>query len=383
MLNRFRNSPGADAALMCAGLLCVLLAATAGAGQKIDQPAAKPSLAVQAGQMIMLGFRGLSVDPSDRIVSDIQAGRAGGVILFDYDVQLDSPVRNIKNPDQVRALIHDLQEAAQVPLFVAVDQEGGRVSRLKPGHGFPDFPGAEELGRTGNVELTEETARKMGGLLAGLGFNCNLAPVVDVNVNPNNPAIGRLGRSFSNDPAKVSLQARAFVKGLQAEGILSCLKHFPGHGSAFNDSHLGLTDVTQTWQPLELRPFQDLIRSHHGDMVMTGHLFNADLDPQFPATLSSGIITGLLREELGFSGVVLSDDLQMKAISAHYGLRETVRRSINAGVDVLLFANNLEYDPKIAAKVQTLILELVAAGEVDVQAIEASYERIMRLKDRL
>ena len=368
---------------LCAGIALILCAGAAGAGRQSVPPSEQPSLSVQAGQMLMLGFRGLTAESSDWVLEDIRAGRAGGVILFDYDVQLDRPLRNIKNPDQVKTLIHDLQAAARLPLLVAVDQEGGRVCRLKPGHGFPDFPGAQELGSINDPGLTQATAHRMGRLLQELGFNCNLAPVVDVNVNPQNPAIGKLGRSFSPDPETVVRQARAFITGLQAGGVLSCLKHFPGHGSAFNDSHLGLTDITHTWEPLELIPYQDLIRSGHADLVMTGHLFNADLDARFPATLSQRVVTGLLRKELGFSGVVISDDLQMKAITAQYDLRETVCRAVNAGVDILLFGNNLAYDPDIAVKVQDLILDLVSAGEIDARALEASFQRIMRVKERL
>ena len=371
--------------LACGVILCLLLGAAprVGAGQAPDDLRPQPSLSAQVGQMIMLGFRGLRVGPGDRIVTDIQEGRVGGVLLFDYDVKLDRPVRNIKNATQLRDLIRDLQTAARRPLFVALDQEGGRVARLKPRHGFPTFPGARELGKRQDPALTRATGRDMGALLSELGFNCNLAPVVDVNVNPSNPAIGRLGRSFSREPREVVVQARAFIQGLKAEGILSCLKHFPGHGSAYNDSHLGLTDVTDTWEPRELLPFQELIRSGQADMIMTGHLFNARLDPEYPATLSPLVIHGLLRRELGFSGVVISDDLQMKAISAHYSLRETVRRSINAGVDILLFANNLEYDPEIAAKVQALVLDLLAAGEIEAEAIRAAWSRIRALKERL
>ncbi|MCF8108640.1 MAG: glycoside hydrolase family 3, partial [Desulfohalobiaceae bacterium] len=163
---------------LCAGIALILCAGAAGAGGQSARPPEQPSLSVQAGQMLMLGFRGLTAESSDWILDDIRAGRAGGVILFDYDVQLDRPVRNIKNFDQVKTLIHDLQAAARLPLLVAVDQEGGRVCRLKPRHGFPDFPGAQELGSINDPGLTETTAHRMGRLLAELGFNCNLAPVV-------------------------------------------------------------------------------------------------------------------------------------------------------------------------------------------------------------
>lgn len=363
-------------------LVCLLMPAAQASGSA-TQPSPEPCLRIQAGQMLMLGFRGLRPGPNDSIMEDIRQGRVGGVVLFDYDVALDSPLRNIKSPKQLTRLVGSLQAAARIPLFVAIDQEGGRVSRLKPKNGFPGFPGAGELGRIGDPAGTEAMAETMGRLLAELGVNCNLAPVVDVDVNPENPAIGKLGRSFSADPGEVVKQARAFIRGMDKAGVLTCLKHFPGHGSAFNDSHLGLTDISDTWSERELIPFRELIRAGLGDLVMTGHLFNARLDPEYPATLSVSSIDGLLRQKLGFSGVVISDDLQMKAISEHYGLKETVKRSIQAGVDILLFGNNLEYDPKIAEKVLDLIQEMVAAGEIEPARIYRSYKRIMGLKSKI
>ncbi len=358
--------------LLCS-LLCVCLPADA--VQK-DIP-----LESKIGQMLLVGFRGLQ--PTGQIVDDIRNGRVGGVILFDYDMVKKQSGRNIKNKKQVSALIHGLSSAAEIPLLVAVDQEGGKVARLKSKYGFPTFPSAAELGKRNDPGYTQQVGAQIGELLHSLGFNLNFAPVVDVNVNPDNPVIGKLGRSFSNDAGQVAIQAAAFIRGEESRGVLACLKHFPGHGSAWNDSHAGMADVTDTWTPLELEPYRRLISQRACSMIMTAHIFNAKLDPDYPATLSRKVITGVLRGQLGFDGVVVSDDLQMKAVSGYYGLQETVRLAINAGVDILLFGNNLSYDPDIPRKVAAMVKNMVDSGEIPRSRIDESFARIMALKQSL
>ncbi len=333
------------------------------------------------GQMLLVGFRGSQ--PGGKILEDIRHGRVGGVILFDYDVALKRPERNIRSAAQVSRLIEGLRSEAKVPLLVAVDQEGGKVARLKPKYGFRSFPSAAELGARKDPEYTRQDGRRIGKLLHTLGFNLNFAPVVDVNVNPDNPVIGKIGRSFSSDAEQVAVQAAAFIRGQQSQGVLSCLKHFPGHGSAWNDSHAGMADVTATWTPVELVPYERLIRQQACSMIMTAHIFNAKLDPEYPATLSKKVITGLLRQKLGFGGVVVSDDLQMKAVADYYGLEQAVRLAVSAGVDILLFGNNLSYDPDIPRKVVDMVKDLVARGAIPRSRIEESFSRIMALKQSL
>ncbi len=349
--------------------------------QSASAASSEVSFEEKIGQMLLVGFRGTK--PGGKILEDVRQGRVGGVILFDYDVVLKRPERNIRSAAQVTTLIRGLRSAAKIPLLVAVDQEGGKVARLKPKYGFPEFPSAAALGRRGQPEYTQKIAAQVGKMLHSLGFNLNFAPVVDVNVNPDNPVIGKLGRSFSSDAGQVALQAEAFIRGQKSQGVLSCLKHFPGHGSAWNDSHAGMADVTATWTPVELKPYELLINRQACSMIMTAHIFNAELDPEYPATLSKKVITGLLRQQLGFSGVVVSDDLQMKAVADYYGLDEAVRLAISAGVDILLFGNNLSYDPEIPRKVIAMVKAMVVSGEIPRSRIEASYERIMALKKSL
>ena len=344
---------------------------------------AAPSVEEMAGQMLLVGFKGQEPEECGAILRDIQARHLGGVILFKRDARNAKLPRNIRDAAQVKRLIAALRGAsAGHPLFVAVDQEGGKVARFQPGDGFPAYPSAAELGR-GTPDATRRIALGMGRMLRELGVNLNFAPVLDVNVYPASPAIGRLGRSFSADPQAVAAHGAAFADGLNDAGIVAVFKHFPGHGSARADSHKGVTDISATWSERELSPYRSALGRPGQRMVMTGHLFHAGLDPAFPATLSPSVINGLLRGRLGYDGVVVTDDLQMDAIAAEYTLEEVVLRAIGAGADILLFGNNLEYDPAIVAKVQAVIVRAVEDGTLSRARLEASWRRILKLKQQM
>lgn len=345
-------------------------------------PSTPDSLSIKIGQMLMIGFRGMDARDGSTIEADIRERRIGGVVLFDYDVQSKSPVRNIDSPEQLRRLTSELQQRSSIPLFIAIDQEGGRVCRLKPSRGFPPTVSAAYLGKLDNADTTRQAAGSTAALLTSLGINMNLAPDVDLNVNPNNPVIGKLDRSFSADPAVVARQARIFVEAFHRHSVIAALKHFPGHGSSTTDTHKDFTDVTTTWSKKELDPYRTLIREGYSDPVMTAHVFNARLDSLYPATLSRATIDDLLRKQLGFRGVVISDDMQMKAIADRYGLEEAIRLAIDAGVDVLIFGNNVSYDPDIASKATTIFRHLVEKGVISPERIDLSYRRIMALKTR-
>ena len=354
-------------------LLGACLAAGTGHG-------AQANLNHKIGQMLMVGFRGAELEPDHFILRDIRQYHLGGIILFDYDVLTRQPGRNISSPAQLKDLIASLQEAAPTSLLVAVDQEGGRVARLKPESGFAETISPAALGRLDDLPRTYTEGAAIADQLNRMGINVNFAPVVDLCSNPDNPVIARLERCFSDQADKVVRHAQEFVRAHKARGATAVLKHFPGHGSSREDSHLGFVDVSDSWTRTELQPYARMIGAGQVAAVMTAHVFNAALDPEHPATLSHATITGLLRGPLGFDGVVFSDDLQMKAVTEHYGLKEAVRLAINAGVDVLLFGNNLEYDPEIVPKVVGIIHELVAAGEISEGRIEESWQRILRLK---
>ncbi len=332
------------------------------------------------GQMLLVGFRGLEVAEDSRIIRDIQKRYVGGVLLFDYDSFLQSPVRNIQSPEQVKTLVQSLKDRSSLPLFAAIDQEGGKVNRLKTCFGFPSTVSACYLGQQNRIELTRQYARSTAVMLKELGINLNFAPVVDLNVNPASPAIGKVERSFSEHPEIVIEHARAWIQEHQDHHIVCALKHFPGHGSACGDTHLGYVDVTETWTPDELIPYQRLIQEGLCNMVMTAHIFNATLDPEWPVTLSPSILTGILRRDLRYDSIIISDDMQMKAISSQYSLENAIYQAVSAGVDMLTFGNNLVYQEDIVPRVITIIKQLVATGEISEERIEKSYQRICRVK---
>lgn len=336
------------------------------------------------GQMLMIGFRGLDVTEESTIVQDIQTGKVGGVILFDKDVLLNTYERNIQSPAQLQALIAKLKSHAKTPLFVAIDQEGGIVARLKERYGFPKPAVSQEyLGTLNNPDTTAYYASGTANTLAQMGININFAPVVDVNVNPQSPAIGKIERSFSADTTIVTNNAAIVIEEHHKKNILTSIKHFPGHGSALSDSHLGFTDVTDTWQHYELAPYRDLIQQGIVDIIMTAHIFNADLDPEYPATLSYNIITNILRNGMNYDGLIVTDAMDMQAITDNYGLETAIEKSINAGADIFLFANNLVYDEQIATKFMTIMKQLVEEGKISETRIEQSYNRIINTKTNI
>ena len=334
------------------------------------------------GQMVMVGFRGTSLAESPQIVAAIQKRHIGGVVLFDYDVPFASPTRNITSPSQLARLTQELQERSAIPLFIAIDQEGGKVNRLKASRGFPVTISAAKLGALNQPDSTRSAARQIAKTLRAMHVNMNFAPVADLNRNPNNPVIGKVERSFSADAVHATTHIRLTADTYRAEGIIPTLKHFPGHGSSTTDTHLDFTDVSNSWSKEELEPYRSLIADGYEDAIMTAHVFNATLDPTYPATLSKPTLEGVLRQQLGFKGVIISDDMQMGAIAAHYGLESAIRLALNAGVDILLFGNNTAYDEAIAEKALAIIHALIERGEIQPSRIEESYRRIMALKQR-
>jgi beta-N-acetylhexosaminidase len=348
----------------------------------------EPDIRAKIGQMLLVGFRGTTAEASASVLADIRERGLGGVVLFSVDQPTGSTTRNVESADQLAALTAALQTASLeaplgLPLVISVDEEGGQVARLGPGHGFPATESAAALGARNDAAYTRAAASAMAATLAAAGVNLNLAPVVDLNVNPDNPIIGALDRSFSADPAVVVSQAAAFVAGQHEREILTTLKHFPGHGSATGDTHLGVVDVTDTWSELELMPFADLVADGLADAVLTAHVFNATLDPQHPATLSRATITGILRDRLGFDGLVLSDDMQMGAIRQAYGYEQAVELAINAGVDVLTIANQQLFEEGIVGRTVDLIVAAVGDGAISEARIDESWRRIRAFKARL
>lgn len=333
-------------------------------------------------QLLMLGFPGETMAPESPIAVAIRDYGIGGVVLFDNNVDLGVTDRNITGPAQLKALTGSLRTVAATPLFIAVDQEGGVVARLKDRNGFPSTVSARYLGEKNDPALTRSRADGIAGTLKEYGFNLNLAPVVDLNRNPQNPVISLKERSFSGDPAAVSAHAAVFVESHRSRGIATCLKHFPGHGSSREDSHLGLVDVTRYWTGDELIPYRSLIGQGLCDMVMTAHTFNSRLDPLYPATMSKSTIDGILRRELGFDGVVVSDDLAMGAIAQNFSYETAMEKAVNAGVDMLVVANDKHFSADVAPRTVEMLLRMVDDGRIDRQRIDQACGRVMALKGR-
>lgn len=349
--------------------------------QAEDKPQASATeimLRRMIGQMLLVGFVGDKPDDEGfrKVLDQVADDRVGGVIYLG---------RNIRTLRAVKDLNERLQNAADPPLFIAVDQEGGRIERLTKAVGFLESPSAAAVARTMSPEDSKAVYLKMAAGLSAAGFNLNLAPVVDLNVNPDNPIIGRLGRSFSSDEKTVSTYARSFIDAHKARGVLTALKHFPGHGSSVSDTHKGTVDVTSTWNERELAPYRELIANGDARMIMSAHVINRNIPgaEDTPASLSPATLIGLLRKTMKFRGVVISDDLQMGAIIKTRSLDDTVTQAVLAGNDVLVFANDKHPDPAIPEKVADLLVREANSNPAMLARIKESYERILRLKGEL
>jgi len=335
------------------------------------------------GQMIMVGFSGYRITDSDviRVRDQLADGTVGGVVLYP---------ENIGTPDQLRALTAFLRDARPTPVpFIGVDQEGGLVQRLTRQNGHLYIPSAWKVGRNPSFSDPESAVRLYAGMakdLAEAGFNLNFGPVVDLNLNPDNPVIGQRERSFGADPNTVTQLARAFIVAHRDAGIVTVAKHFPGHGSSRADSHKTLADISDTWREIELEPYRQLAKEGLLDAVMIGHLYHPRFSDgaRLPASLSRRAITALrAKGYIGFQGVVVSDDMEMGAVRGEYSLEERVIKAVNAGTDLIVFSNEKSHDPELGVKVHTVMSEAVKDGRISRVRIEQAYGRIMLLKRRL
>jgi len=352
-------------------------------------------------QMIMVGFREAVADESTPVIRAIRDFSLGGVILYNIDLkcfleaQKGNPdlsrheggklcPKNITSRAQLKKLTSALKSCSQEPLLISVDQEGGLVSRLGPAAGFPERESPRELGERDDLAETTKTAEGMAGDLKKSGINLNLAPVVDLDLNAEG-LISKNGRSFGPDPELVFRHARAFITAHRQKGVLTALKHFPGKGSAGPDTHFEIADITSCHQEKELYPFSMLIQEGLADLVMTSHLNHRGWDKDYPVTLSPKILQGVLREKLGYQGVIISDDLLMGAIVKQFSLEEACVLAVQAGVDILLASNNSPQgdDPHLFQRIYETLVKAVEQGRISSRRIESSCSRITALKKRL
>lgn len=338
------------------------------------------TLEQMAGQMIVVGFQGDDADDASvkALTAELAAGRLGGVMLLKT---------NVKSLDAVAGMNAAFRAASpDLPPLITLDQEGGSVERLTRDVGFAEIPSAANVAAANTPEQAEAIYATMAASVAALGFTVNFGPVADINRNPDNPVIARFGRAFASDVATVVAYDAAFIRAHRSAGLLTTLKHFPGHGSSTTDSHEGFVDITKTWDKSELDPYRLLIADDLVDMVMVGHLYHAAYDDggaQAPSSLSARWIDGVLRGELGYDGVVISDDLEMGAIRDHFDLRQTVTMAVRAGTDILLFSNTAKYRPGLSGEILAILLAEAEADPAFAARIAQSYDRIVALKARI
>jgi len=326
------------------------------------------SLSEKVGKMLLLGFIGSGPDTAGAEIVDehLRAQRIGGVLFLRHNV------RTREGAEGSAARFREASDSA----WMALDQEGGLVQRLSRDLGYTWIPRAmqivEERGLTGAEEIYAIGAREF----TEAGFNMNLAPVADVH-EEGNAVIGRHGRAYGTDGDSIAAYASRFVDAYRAQHAVCVIKHFPGHGRSRGDSHDGFVDITETWSRAELDPFQRLIESGHADMIMGGHLTHQGLDPSgVPVTFSSPVLQGLLREELGYQGVIMTDDLDMGAIRQSYAQRESILRSIEAGNDILMLSNSAAPDMELPQRIVGWVEEAIEAGRFTEARIDHSVERI-------
>jgi beta-N-acetylhexosaminidase len=356
--------------LLTIAALAVSMLATPAPAQTIEQ---------MAGQMVVVGFQGNDVDESSviRLRGEIAAGEIGGIMYLKTNV---ASLRRVKAMNE--AFLAAAPEG--LPPFITIDQEGGAVERLTRDVGFDEVPSAAQVANRRSPAQAEALYAGMAEEIADLGFTVNFGPVVDLAINPNNQVVARFGRAFGRTADVVVAYAEAFVKAHREAGVLTALKHFPGHGSSTADSHEGFVDITDTWKESELEPYRRMIADGFADFVMVGHLIDTDVEASgLPSSLSPEWITGVLRDELGYDGVVISDDLEMGAIRDHFKLAEAVVKAVEAGMDVLLFTNTARYRPGLGGEVRAILVSTANADPAFRARIEESYARIVRLKERI
>lgn len=340
-----------------------------------SSPATDQTRAI-AGELLVVGFSGSnSRSPSAQaLAAQIRAGSVGGVV-FVKD--------NIGGKDDVLGLTDLFSRDAPRKVIVAIDHEGGAVQRLVEAHGCAKLPSAQDVAAEQTIAQAQELYAEAGRAIARLGFNLNLAPVLDL-ANPDNPAIGRYGRSFSSDPEVVTAYAGAFIRGFEASGVCCVLKHFPGQGGARSDSHMEAPDISAAWSQADLLPFRRLVREAGAAAVMTGYSLLRSVAPNGrPAALSREVVAGLLHRELDFGGVAMTDDLDMGAVGFGLARRWAVLQALVAGNDAVMVRNRKNYDPTLPETIASWIGEAIVDKTLTIDALVKSADRVRQLRSKL
>lgn len=325
-------------------------------------------------KMLIIGFDGENISQNNTLKTQIQNG-LGGVILFDHYIDDTRKNKNIANPKQLKELTSSLQNISNNPLIICIDQEGGKVARLKESKGFQETKSAKTIASL-STSQAKEAYESLATQLSDLGINCNFAPLVDLGINKDSKIIYGLDRAYGDDGERVVKYGEIFMDALTNHNIINVLKHFPGHGSAKGDSHEGFVDISNTWESKELFPYKKL--ASKTNMIMSAHVFNSKLDEKYPSTLSYATNTTLLREQLGYDGVLVTDDLQMLAIKEHYKKDEAIELAINSGADMIMYCNQLGDDD--TEETVQMMEYLVQKGKISEQRILEANRRIDKLQ---
>ncbi len=329
------------------------------------------------GDMLVLGFSGSASDAqgAQNLAAHVTNGKVGGVCFLGHNARSRAGVESLAR----------LFNAAghRSKALVAIDQEGGAVQRLSARIGYHAIPAAQAVAARNGPDAAKVIYAQMARDMKAAGFNLNLAPVVDLGFEPKNPIVAHYGRAFGEDGATVASYAGAFVAGHRESGVLTALKHFPGHGSTLTDSHERPVDLTPTWREDEIEPYRRLAQNGLVDIVMSGHLKHDRLTGGEPATLSSKAVEGWLRRDIGYKGAVMTDDLDMAAIRSNYALSDAIVRAVAAGNDLILLSNSREPDPDLPLTAIAAIREGVMKGRIPAVRIEAAAQRIAALKARV
>ncbi|MGL4773594.1 MAG: glycoside hydrolase family 3 protein, partial [Clostridium sp.] len=340
--------------------------------EEVKKKISTMTLKEKVGQMMFVGVDGTKVDY--KTMDAFEDLNAGGVILYGWRNFYGGDIE--KNVNYVNDLKKGNSQNTKIPLFVGFDEEGGIFSHLP--QEMPKIPSKAEVGNFNDSSLANEFGIGTGKKLKSLGINVDFGTVLDVNTNPNNPIIGF--RSFGATPEKVTEFGMKEIEGIKSQGVIPTVKHFPGHGDTAVDSHVGLPSLPHDMERLkkvELAPFQEAI-NQGVDMLMTAHIMLPALDEEYPATMSKKILTDLLRKDMGYKGVIITDDLEMQAIKNNWGLGEAAVNCVNAGVDILLVCHT----PDSQREVFNAVLQAVQDGKISEERIDESVERILTLKGK-
>lgn len=342
-------------------------AGNTGQSDPINDRLKEMSLDEKIGQMLIIGIEGTVMD--DQTQTHLKKTAPGGVILFG---------RNSDNPSQLLGLINSLKKsnAGRIPLLISVDEEGGSISRMPPQ--LHEMPSAWSIGQMDDISFTYEAGRLTAHKIKSFGFNMDFAPVLDILSNPENTVIGE--RAFGTTRETVISHGIHMMKGIRDNGVIPVVKHFPGHGDTDVDSHTNLPSVSHDLDRLsrfEFAPFRKAV-DENADAVMAAHILMKNIDPVYPASLSETVINGILREEMGFDGVVITDDMTMGAITQNYDIGDASVRAVIAGCDIILICHDYDRQSEAFEAIRTS----VETGYIDEGRIDESIERILRLKDR-